>query len=366
MSNALIPSNSAQLPAHLQARAIANKQARATNSELSQGVTAGFPVISYRGKVWRIRKGGVEKSYLDAEGEPVPSIEIVLVRSNAQPSKTYYDKKYEEGDNSPPTCWSTDGFKPDHDVREPQSKSCAICPHSQWGSRITESGKKGRACSDVRRVAAVFTHELMAKGADAHVFLLRIPPASLNPLKDYSERVLDPRGVEYFSVATRVGFDTEAAHPKFTFKLNGFLPEDAFEAVLALRDSPEVARMLTEGAEFAGAGTTGDAEATGADEIARPAPSKAAPTPTPAARKVVEDEEVEAEVVDEPPPVARKAAPPPLPAFDDEEEEEEPEVAPPPPKAKAKKKATAPAAAPTAPAKEAKTDFDSMLESLLK
>jgi hypothetical protein len=31
-------------------------------TEFTAGVTAGFPVISYRGKVWRIRKGGKEDS----------------------------------------------------------------------------------------------------------------------------------------------------------------------------------------------------------------------------------------------------------------------------------------------------------------
>ena len=58
MSN-IVPLNKNQLPAHLRK---SPEQARAVASELAAGVTAGFPIISYRGKVWRVRKGGTEVS----------------------------------------------------------------------------------------------------------------------------------------------------------------------------------------------------------------------------------------------------------------------------------------------------------------
>jgi hypothetical protein len=360
MSN-LVPLSKNQLPAHLRR---GSETARAVSTELAGGVTAGFPIISYRGKVWRVRKGGEEVSYLDQNGDPIQSIELVLVKSNKMPSKTYYKSKFKEGDNSPPTCWSSDGIKPDAGVKEPQHAACATCPHNQWGSRISEDGKKGRACSDVRRMAVVFADELRRKGTDSHMFLMRVPPASLNPLKDYAEKVLGPAGVEYFAVATRVGFDSAAAHPKLTFRVATennaprFLSEEEYAAVCELRDSEDAHRILSEAPEFAEAGTTGGDEgtATAAEETPAPAPAPKVSKPK---MRPADEEDVPVQTA----PSAQT------------EDEDEPEPAPPPPPApKAKKKATKPSApaddaeesppaAAAAPA--AAKGFDDLLDSLL-
>lgn len=282
MSN-LVPLKPNQLPAHLRK---SPEQARAVASELAAGVTAGFPIISYRGKVWRVRKGGTEVDFVDRRGNAVPSIDVVFVKSNKNLSKTYYKGKWVEGDNSPPTCWSSDGIKPDAAVQEKQHTNCATCPRNAWGSRITEQGKKGRECSDVRRMAVVFADELAKKGKDAHTFLMRIPPASLNPLKDYAEKVLGPAGVEYYAVATQVGFDSGASHPKLTFRVSTddddhprFLSEEEYAAVEELRDSPEVEHILSEEPDYASAGITGEGDAAAQAAEATPAPAKAKPRP---------------------------------------------------------------------------------------
>lgn len=369
MSN-LVPLNKNQLPAHLRRGA---DTARAVSTELSAGVTAGFPIISYRGKVWRVRKGGEEVAYVDRNGDPIQSIELVFVKSNKMPSKTFYKGKYKEGDQSPPTCWSSDGIKPDAGVKEKQHASCAACPRNAWGSRITEDGKKGRECSDVRRMAVVFADELARKGADSHLFLMRVPPASLNPLKDYAEKVLGPAGVEYFAVATRVGFDSQASHPKLTFRVATkddaprFLTEEEYEAVCTLRDSEDAHRILSESAELAEAGTTGGDEGTATAAEETPAPASAPKTTSKPKARPADEEDVE--VV----PAPRAAAP--AAPTDDEDDEEE---TPPPPPPKAKKKAAKPPApapaddddeAPTAPAAAApaaaKGGFDDLLDSLL-
>lgn len=357
MSN-IVPLSKNQLPAHLRRGA---DTARAVSTELSAGVTAGFPIISYRGKVWRVRKGGEEINYVDQNGDPIQSIELVLVKSNKMPSKTFYKSKFKEGDNSPPTCWSSDGIKPDAGVKEPQHNACATCPHNQWGSRISEDGKKGRACSDVRRMAVVFADELRRKGTDSHLFLMRVPPASLNPLKDYAEKVLGPAGVEYFAVATRVGFDSAASHPKLTFRVATednaprFLSEEEYEAVCTLRDSEDAHRILSEAPEFAEAGITG-----GDERTAKAAEETPAPAPAPAKRvkaRPADEEDVEVTTA----PAAAQTE-------DDDE-------TPPPPPPKAKKKATKPSApAPAddedAPPKAAAAPatakgFDDLLDSLL-
>ena len=329
MSNVIKANGPLALPAIFKSQMHGLKEAL---SEFSGGVTSGFPILSYRGKVWRVRKGGEEINYVNADGDAVPSVELVLVKSNPLPSKIFYTSKYEEGSNEAPACWSGNGISPDAGVTNPVAKTCAACPKNAWGSRITDQGKKARACSDNRRVAVAFAHELEEKGKEASLYLLRIPPASLNPLKDYAEKVLAPKGVPPFAVVTRVGFDAAASHPQLTFRAAKVVTDEQAEAILELRDSDAVRRILAEAAELAPAEPT-------ADLFDEPAPVAAKPTPPPVRKPVVVEEVLE----------------------EDEEEE-----APPPPKAK-KKAAPRPAEVEdVAPTKAvAKDDFDAMLDSIL-
>ncbi len=367
MSNALVSINKSQLPAHLRADA---EQARAVAKEFASGVTAGFPIISYRGKVWRVKKSGEEVAYVDRKGNPLPNIEIVLVRSNPMPSKTYYKGKWQEGDNSPPDCWSSDGIKPDAAVQHKQNNVCATCPRNAWGSRVTDQGKKGRECSDVRRMAVVFYSELRKKGADAHLFLMRVPPASLNPLKDYVEKSLAPANVNPYAVVTEVGFDAQASHPKLTFRVAEddndnaiFLSEDEYELVKKLRESDDAHRILSEEPEYAEAGTTGGDEGT----VTKAAEETPAPASAPKKQKARPVDEEDVEVTQAP-----RAAKAPEPE-DDEVESEDEDDAPPPPKKRKPAKSSAPtpssedespAPAPATPAK-GKGGFDEILDSLL-
>jgi hypothetical protein len=308
--------------------------------DLSGGIVSGFPLISFRGKTWRVRKGGEESNYVDADGDAVQSIEVVILRANPRPSKLYYDKAYVEGDATPPKCWSADGIKPDKGVPEPQSKTCQSCPHNEWGSKITPQGTKTRACSDSRRLAVAFLHEIEEKGEDAHKLLLRVPAASLNPLKDYAEKVLAPKGALYFAVVTKIGFDVNAQFPKLTFKALRFLTDEEAEIVVKLREDEEVHRILAESIELAEAVKV--KEAGDDDEIPGTKPSKLV--------AVEEDDD------------------------EDDEDDDEDEAPPPPPK-KAKKKAKkvaveeddspASKAAKKAAAVSGGEDFDSMLKGIL-
>lgn len=387
---ALIKANP-QLPA-----AIAKLMALATPetlAEMSGGVTSGFPIISYKGKVWSVRKSGDTEMYLDGNGDPMPSIEVVLVQANATLSKIYYASQYVEGSNDSPDCFSNDGVKPDPSVQDPVNNLCANCPKNAWGSRITDAGKKARACNDARRMAVVFANDLYENGTDCQKLLLRVPPASLNPLKDYAEKVLGAKGIPFFGIVTRIGFDPQSAHPQFTFKPARFVNDDEAEAIAQLRGSEDIKRILAEAQEFpvaAPADEEANVSATAppnAQGVATPSPAKATPaaagnpapapppkkaamrpateeeaglaatTPTPAptkpkpaAAKPAAPPAVEGEVMAAPPPkkkAAAKAAPPPAQAAPPAEEEEET----PPPAAAATNGAGA--------------DFDNLLDSIL-
>jgi hypothetical protein len=184
--------------------------------DLSAGVAGGFPILSFRGKVWRIKHAGDELPVTNEDGDPVAGVELHFLKASPDISKVYYDHKYVEGSDEPPTCMSVDGIVPDAGSSSPQCATCAACEHNQWGSRMTEDGRKAKACQDSRRIAVVPVGDIPNEQHGGPM-LLRVPAASLNDLKSYGLGMKN-KGYPYNSIVTRVGFDMDAAYPKLTFK----------------------------------------------------------------------------------------------------------------------------------------------------
>lgn len=212
----------------------------AVASELSANVGGGgFPVLSIKGKLFTMVRDGEREVMLNPNDrdEPATSINVVILKANAGLSKVWYAKNYVEGSDAKPDCFSHDGVAPDPIVENPQSAKCAVCPKNQWGSKMSDDGKKLKACSDSRRVAIANVDTV----DDA--ILLRVPPASLRPLADYGNEIAD-RGAPYYAVVTKVSFDREAASPKLTFKAVGWLTAEQFAAATTARDSELVSNIL--------------------------------------------------------------------------------------------------------------------------
>lgn len=302
--------------------------------DLAGGVSAGFPILSFRGKVWRYRESGETNIFEDENGDPVSSIESILVSANPRLSKIFYLKKYEEGDQEAPDCFSVDGIRPDFGSAHPQSKTCAACPHNVWGSKITEAGKKTKACSDARRVAVALPWQLEELGEDAKPALLRVPAASLADLKTFGEK-LGAKGLPYFAVVTRLSFDREASYPKLTFRPLRVLTDDEAELIMAMRDSEVTKQIISTAVEIE---TSQDDE----DE---------------------DDDGFVANAV----PAAITRKPKPAPVVDEEEDEDEDEAPPPPKKKVTKKKVTKKAVQkePEATPPAADDDLESELDALL-
>lgn len=235
MSN-LIPFEGAKLPAYL-------KQAAANlNDELTNGVGQGFPYLSIKGKNFTLIRGD-ERQLLtrevDGDQVPVNSINVVILRANKALSKIFYIKGYDEDESAgkKPDCWSNDGVKPDPSAESPQSTSCAACPHNAWGSKLTEAGKKGKACQDARRVAVARLDQLNDP------ILVRIPPATLKPLAEYGD-MLKKRGVPMQAVVTKMKFDAEQATPKLEFKPIALLDEAQYNEAVAQSQSDIVQQII--------------------------------------------------------------------------------------------------------------------------
>ena len=239
MSNEMILSQG-NLPAHLQ-----QAQTLGTN-EFAAGVGQGqvLPVLSIRGKEFRLRFQGQERSISESR-----SIDLIFVRARPHVSKRFYLKGYEGGSVDAPDCASTDGVKPDAGDNK-QCDTCAMCPHNQFGSRITPSGKKGKACSDYKRMVVI---PFVNGQPLAQPCILDIPATSLkSPQGHRGEELflrefmgmLDRHNVPVQGVITTASF-TSAEYPQLHFKVKEYAEESLFNMAMEARDDDEVVTALS-------------------------------------------------------------------------------------------------------------------------
>lgn len=207
--------------------------------DLSQGVSSGFPLISIRGAKWRLVQGGEESPIRDPQTQDLaPSIKVVLMRANANMSKVFYAGQFVEGSDSPPDCSSGDGIAPYADSPKVQSDKCATCKNNVWGSKVSPSGAKIKACADVRRMAI-----LPAEDLDFSPILLRVPGASLSDLAAYG-KALKQRHIPYAAVVTKLAFDADAAYPKITFTFDRVLTAEEMQHVASRLQEPVIDDIL--------------------------------------------------------------------------------------------------------------------------
>jgi hypothetical protein len=188
-----------------------------------------IPRLSYRGKRFRFIMNGEEELVKEL------SVKIVIVGVEPDPGKfvkTYYDKGYEPGDSAPPTCSSSDGIRPDSWVSDPQSETCGRCLKNVFGSAVSRSGGKAKACKDgkilwVARLDDSETH-----------YGLRVPVMSLKNLSEYG-KYIHKNGYPLALVVTELSLDDEAEFPQLVFNHVGFVKEEQAEGfVKANTDRP--------------------------------------------------------------------------------------------------------------------------------
>jgi hypothetical protein len=296
----LFQGDNGKLPAHIQ-NAFGTP---AENSDLSSGIGGSFPVISIKGKVFHVCQGDDRQLVANDEGDAKSSIDVVIYKANPGVSKVYYPGGYVEGSEDKPTCYSNNGIAPALDAQEPQCTKCAICPHNAWGSRITENGAKGKACSDSRRLAVAPLGDL------ENPMLLRIPAATLKDLTGYAN-LLTRRGVPYKAVVTKIGFDHSVAHPKLTFKPTRFLSDVEAEIVVDVLERPVIAEIVGLAPEE---GQTLDIEGTPPKALMKSEPEKKTTPPKTQAKHLATVEDAE-QLLEDPKPATepepkQEAAPP--------------------------------------------------------
>jgi hypothetical protein len=176
MSNALEKFN----PQSLAAIIGADNVAAQVNDDFAGGISSGdfLPTISIKQSRFRLRIDGDETVLKET------AIDAYLVASRPNVSKMFYKDAWAGTEAaSAPACSSADGLHPDENAKEPQHTTCQLCPNNAWGSKITNSGKKGKACADYKMIV------LALKAMPDQPFSLRIPAASLKSFAAYAKKL---------------------------------------------------------------------------------------------------------------------------------------------------------------------------------
>lgn len=214
-----------------------------STDDLSGGITGGYGLIKFRGKVWSIQHNGNTMNLMRDDGDgPRGSIDIVILKANPVLSKTWYENGWDENNNNPPDCASANGITPDAGVPKKQSDVCAMCPRNAWGS--APNGGKGKACGDHRRMAVVPLADLRNETFGGPL-LLRCPAASLQDMAAFEARYRQ-MGYPYFTMGIKISFDPQESFPKFAFAAIRPLNEPEAAIVVEMRDSPLTARVVNE------------------------------------------------------------------------------------------------------------------------
>lgn len=281
--NAIVSTQTPQLPAHLQHLAARNTAVAAMG-----GIKSGQAIhqISIKASKWRLQdpQGGEQVV-------PMHHLDVIIVDANPNASKVYYEGAYDPSkEGQAPTCFSDNGATPSDQSEKKQSVSCAACPHNVWGTGKNSAGQAaGKACSDSKKLAVI-----LAENPTGAVYLLKIPPASLKNLYAFVEQVSN-RGIPLPALVVRLQFDAQADYPKITFDPVGYCNPAQGQAVDKVLNTPEVAAVIG----------TKDA----APVALVPAPAIAAPVADTVAALPAAPTEA---VVEAPKPRGRKKAEPPV------------------------------------------------------
>jgi hypothetical protein len=167
--------------------------------------------ISLNGNKFRKMLGSEEVAVA-----PDQHLNVVIIKMAHTPSRTYYDKVYQEGKISSPVCWSNDSQVADKDVPIAQAKSCNQCKNSVRGSGANGIGT---ACKLSWRIAVV-----LAKDMKGDIIQLVLPAMSCFgkekqgkwPFRPYIQ-MLANNSVSAGRVITKLQFDEEVNIPKLLF-----------------------------------------------------------------------------------------------------------------------------------------------------
>lgn len=175
--------------------------------------------------------------------------------------RAYYKEPYDAAKPTPPDCGSIGGVVPDAMSKAKQASTCAVCPHSKWGTSVDAKGNpsRGKACKEVQRLV------LHVQGIEFPC-LLNFPPTSQKSLEQFlklcSTLPGTQKGVPAWAVEAEFGFEA-ASYPQPRVVFSRL--ETDVENLINLREMRNSATYIKAEKAFA---TVEDYEAAGAPEPA--------------------------------------------------------------------------------------------------
>lgn len=199
--------------------------------------SSGGKQISIKGGVWRMVVGGEEVAKNEDR-----SMNLVVIAAGKGVTRTYYAEKYEEGKDVKPACWSAEGDKPNPEVPNPQSSSCATCPQNVEGS----GEGKSRACRYSKRLAVALENDITG-----NIYRLSVPAKSYfgkadgdkMPLQAFG-KFLAGHGIPITGIVTEARFDTSEAVPVLKFRAVRPLTREEWEAAKAQSMTEEAKQAI--------------------------------------------------------------------------------------------------------------------------
>jgi hypothetical protein len=259
-----------QVPAYLLKR-----NASTISDEMIAGISAGMPphLSIAENRFTLVDAGGFEKVV------PTFHLDVCVIGSNDKISRIFFDpsKPFDpkRPDGVPPLCWSDNGIGPSKQSSLPQSPTCAVCPHAEWGSAISkQTGKGVPACQSGKKLAFIVPGD-----ADNIVYMFKVPPASLKNLQAYvktlASNTISKRKASPPDVITRLEFDGQGI-VKFT--PSAVVDEDTFNRT-ELAYSSNIIAQITGRDDLPIDPTRQLAPPVATNALAGPAPQRAAPPP---------------------------------------------------------------------------------------
>ena len=212
-----------------------DKDTLAVSGELNKLI----PRLSLNGNKFRKMMGSEEVAVA-----PDQYLEVVIIKMAHTPSRTYYDKAYQEGIISSPVCWSNNTEVADKDVPIAQAKSCNQCKNSVRGSGANGIGT---ACKLSWRIAVVLANDL--KGDIIQVVLPAMSCFGKEkqgkwPFRPYIQ-MLANNSVSAGRVVTKLQFDTEVSIPKLLFSPVAAIKEHDMEVLKTKSEDSAALQAIT-------------------------------------------------------------------------------------------------------------------------
>jgi hypothetical protein len=210
------------------------------------------PSLTYKGKTFSVNINGAHKQLLDADGNPLPMVEVIILNANPRRSRTFFAGKFTENEGGKaPDCSSYDGKRPANEVEEPQSPNCETCPQAVKGSKINDKGQPVTACQLRQRIVVVPSDKpdfeaLLVNMASTSAFDKDGADQNLGWFAlDQYKKELSNRGIPHTAaVKTKIRFAPSDAFPRLQFKFAGLLDEAAMVVAAGRIESEEVMTLL--------------------------------------------------------------------------------------------------------------------------